>query len=231
MAYVKSFSWSYSKFKNFDACPLRHKKVDLDKEFADSSMALDWGNEVHDALHKACAGAVPLPASMTQYQMWVDRYASPGLCGPGKLYVEQKYAMKKDFTPTAWNDWGNGWVRGIVDLMRIDGSAARVVDWKTGKLLHDSRQLMINSQIIFANHPQVRRIKTEFVWLKENSIDAVTTEIFDRATIHREWPPVLNQVKQMEHAAATNSYPPKPGKLCARYCPVLSCPFHGKRFN
>lgn len=244
MAYVKNFSWSYSKYKNFDTCPKRHYEVDIAKNFADSSDQLDWGNEVHAKISGAIllkAGLpasgegrdrvtpAPLPDSMKDYQMWVDLYAAPGL--PGQIYVEQKYAMKKDFTPTGWSDWGGAWVRGIADVLRIDGPVARVVDWKTGKMLHDSRQLMINSQIIFAQHPQVRRIKTEFVWLKENHIDAVTTETFDRATIHREWPPVLAQVKQMEDAARTMNYPPKPGRLCGRFCPVISCPHHGKSYR
>lgn len=224
---AKNFSWSYSKFKNFVTCPKRHYEVDIAKHYTDSSEALTWGNDVHDGLAKACKGEAPLPDTMKDYQHWIDKYAAPGL--PGQLYVEQKYAMKSDFTPTGWSDWNNAWVRGIVDLMRVDGPVARVLDWKTGKLLHDSRQLMINSQVVFAQFPGVQRIKTEFVWLKENDPDAVTAETFNRKTIHREWPPVLDVVRQMEEAAKTMNYPPKPSNVCARWCPVTSCPFHGKR--
>jgi hypothetical protein len=218
---MKPFAWSYSKYKNFDACPKRHYEVDLAHNFNDSSEQLDWGNSVHDALKAACTGAY-LPDGMKDYQKWVLKYAAPNL--PGTLYVEQKYAITKDFQPCAWFD-GRAWFRGICDLLRIDGPVALAVDWKTGKMLHDSRQLMLMSQCIFAHYPQVKRVKTEFVWLKE---DACTPEVFNRATIMREWPPVLEQVKRMEEAARTLTYEPKPNRLCGRYCPVVSCPFHGK---
>lgn len=222
---AKEWSWSYSKFKNYDVCPLRHYEVDLAKNYVDSSDALTWGNEVHAAMGNACKGTTPLPDSMKDHQKWVVKYASPGL--PGELKVEQQYAMTRDFQPTSWFGY-NAWFRAKVDLLRIFGPAARAVDWKTGKMLHEPRQLMLSSQVIFAHHPQVQRIHTDFVWFKE---DCSTPEVFDRATIHREWPVVLDRVKQMEDAARTMTYPPKPGRLCARYCPVQHCQFHGKRHS
>ena len=32
----------------------------------------------------------------------------------------------------------------------------------------------------------------------------------------------------MEEAYRTTTYPPKPSGLCSSYCPVTSCPYHGK---
>lgn len=235
---AKAFSWSYSKWKNFVACPKRHKEVDLDKHFVDSSEALTWGNEVHHGMAAACldkAGisetgsgrdrlmAAPLPATMSDYQHWINHYADPAL--PGQLLVEQKYALTKDFRPTSW--FGNdAWYRGVCDLARIDGSVARAADWKTGKILQDSRQLMLMAQCLFSYIPRLKRILTEFVWLKD---DCKTPEVFSRDAIHREWPPVLAVVKEMEEAERTQNYPPKPNHLCYAHCPVSSCSFHRKR--
>ncbi len=218
----KEWSWSYSKYKAFDTCPKRHYEVDLAKNYTDSTEQLIWGNEVHAALAKASEGKAPLPDSMKDYQKWVDEIQP----GPEEvLIVEKKMAITKTFEPTSWfaND---AWMRGICDVAKIDGPVAMARDYKTGKLIHDSRQLMLMAQCLFAHYPLVKRIKTEFVWLKD---DCVTPETFDRDTIAREWPPVLDHVKQMKHAADTMNYPPKPGRLCARYCPVLSCPYHGRR--
>lgn len=217
----KEWNWAYSKYKNYDVCPKRHYEVDLAKNFTDSTDQLKWGNEVHDALRDATTGAKALPDSMKDYQRWVEEIKS----GPGSLLVEMKMAITKEFQPTQYFA-NNVWFRGICDVARIDGPVALARDYKTGKLTHDSRQLMLMSQCIFVHYPKVQRIKTEFVWLKE---DCTTEETFNRSTIHREWPPVLEQVKQMQQAAETMTYPPKPGRFCARYCPVLSCPFHGKR--
>jgi hypothetical protein len=220
-----AFSWSYSKYKNYFTCPKRHYEVDIAKNYKDSSEALDYGNEVHDAFHGACGKDIPLPEKFSEYQQWVDKYAAPGL--PGKLYVEQQYAITQTFHPTQWFA-KNAWFRAVVDLLRVDGPVARAVDWKTGNMKHDSRQLMLSTVAIFAHHPRVERVLTEFVWLG----DGITTqETFDRNSIRNELPPVLEGVKEMMHASATLNYPPKPGKLCAKWCPVTSCPFHGKRHS
>lgn len=239
----KNFSFSYSKLKNYNVCPKRHYEVDIAKNFVESSDNLDWGNEVH----RGIAGAIlaeavgrvnplplpdrvnplPLPDSMKQYQPWVDKT----LPKAGEdIHVELKLAMTKDFQPTGWKDWDGAWYRGIVDALVIDatGTVGLARDWKTGKPQHDSRQLMMNSTVIFAHYPKLQVIATKFVWLKENY---ETPEIFYRKSIAKEWPPVLANVKEMQVAAATANYPPKPGKLCAKWCPVISCPFHGKRYS
>lgn len=219
---AKEFAWSYSKYKNFQTCPKRHYEVDIAKNFTESSEQLVWGNEVHDALAKAVQRIAPLPDSMKDYQRWVDD-AVQGQAS--EILVEQKYAITRSFQPTKWfaNDV---WYRGIADLVLISGPVALARDYKTGKVTHDSRQLMLMAQCIFSHRPEIKRIKTEFVWLKD---DCTTPETFDRATIANEWPPLLPGVQAMEHAGKTMTYPPKPGKLCRSWCPVVSCPHNGKR--
>ena len=47
----KAFAFSYSRIKNFEACPKRHLEVDLKKTFKEAdSDQLTWGNAVHKAL-------------------------------------------------------------------------------------------------------------------------------------------------------------------------------------
>lgn len=235
---MKSFSWSYSKFKNYDVCPKRHYEVDLAKNFNESSEQLTWGNDVHHAfsaaiLHRLGLPAVgtgrdridpaPLPDNMKDYKKWIDIVCA---VQPGeRVLVERKYAITRDFQPCDWFA-GNAWFRGICDALSINGTFGSALDWKTGKLLHDSRQLMLMAQCIFVHHPELQRIKTRFVWLKD---DCTTPEEFRRDAIMREWPPVLEQVKRMEEAARTLTYEPRPNKFCFRHCPVVSCPEHGKR--
>ncbi len=231
------FAWSYSKMKNFLTCQKRHYEVDLQKNYTDTGEAMEWGNRVHKFLADACIGKAPLPEKVpiigeddfhmrAAYQEWVDKYADPSL--PGELLVERQYAMTKDFEPCSWFRDPRVWVRVIIDLLRIYGPVARSVDWKTGRMIHDSRQLMVSSQAIFAHHPEVKRVHTDFVWLQDGN---VTTEVFNRADMVKEWPPVLDVIKEMENAAKTLTYPPKPSRLCFKHCPVQSCPFYGKRYN
>lgn len=220
----KAFAWSYSKKKNFDTCPKRHYEIDIAKNFKEDQgpdSQLGWGNRVHKALAEACVGKAPLPDAMQDYQPWVDKVKA----GPGELLVEQKFALTKDFQPTEF--FGpRAWYRGIGDVVRVAGPVALGLDWKTGKVLHDSRQLMLLASCIFAFHPDVKRVRTEFVWLKEG---CTTPEIFNRDTIRNEWVSLLPEIEQLEQADKDMNYPPKPGYLCHSYCPVMSCPFHGKR--
>lgn len=218
---AKSFAWSYSKLKNYETCPKRHYEVDIAKIFSDEGgEALVWGNQVHSALAQACEGKAALPAEMADYQKWVDRVRA----GSGELKVEQKYAITKEFQPTSWFGH-NVWYRGIADVARIDGKVALALDWKTGKILEDHSQLMLMAQCIFAHFPQVQFVRTEYVWLKE---DCSTGHTYTRQEVSNEWIGLLMRVSLLQNAHAQQDYPPKPGKLCRSWCPVVSCPHHGK---
>jgi hypothetical protein len=220
---AKPFAWSYSRLKNFEVCPKRHYEIDLAKNYVEAvepGSPLDWGERVHKALAAACDKGTPLPSEMTDYQRWVDRVRA----GPGKLYTEQKYAITKDFTPTAFFA-NNVWYRGIGDIVRVDGPVALVLDWKTGKLVVDSVQLMLMAQCIFSHFPDVKKVRSEFVWLKD---DVSTPEVYDRQDLLDHWVGLMNRVKLLENAHTKQEYPPKPGKMCRKWCPVVSCPHHGK---
>lgn len=220
---MKPFAWSYSRLKNYETCALRHQQIDLLKNFAEKQEkggALDWGNQVHAALATTLRDSVALPDDMVLYQKWIDRIKA----GPGQLLVEQKFAITKDFKPTSYFS-DMVWYRGIGDVLRIDGPVALVIDWKTGKILVDSVQLMLMAQCVFSHYPQVRKVRSEFIWLKD---DCTTPEVFDRSEMADSWIGLLDRVRSLEEAYNTNTYHAKPGRLCRNWCPVKSCQYHGK---
>jgi PD-(D/E)XK nuclease superfamily len=217
----KEWSWSYSKLKNYDVCPKRMYEVDIAKTYADGGgEALTWGNSVHDALAKALKDNLPLPAEMASYQYWVDRVRR----GTGELLVEQKYAITRQFQKTTYFA-KDVWYRGIGDVVRLDKTVALVLDWKTGKILEDSVQLMLMAQCLFSHFPALTHVRSSFVWLKD---DCETPELLSRQEVAGQWVELMPRVLAMEQAAKDMNYPPKPGYLCKKYCPVTSCPFHGK---
>lgn len=217
----KEWSWSYSKLKNFEVCPKRMYEVDIAKTFQDSGgEALVWGNQVHDALAKALKNNTPLPKEMEAYAYWVDRVRR----GTGELLVEQKYAITRDFKKTTYFA-KDVWYRGIGDVVRINDTVALVLDWKTGKILEDSVQLMLMAQCLFSHFPKITHVRSSFVWLKD---DCETPELLSRQEVADQWVGLMDRVNGMEQAAKDMNYPPKPGRLCRSYCPVTSCPFHGK---
>lgn len=217
----KDWAWSYSKLKNFEVCPKRNYEVDIARNFSDEGgEALTWGNEVHAKLAEALAKNTPLPKEMEAYAYWVDRVRR----GTGKLLVEQKYAITRDFKPTTYfaNDV---WYRGIGDVVRIDDDVALVVDWKTGKVLEDSVQLMLMAQCLFSHFPKLKYVRSSFIWLKD---DCETPELLSREEVANQWVELLPRVTAMEAAHKAQNFPPKPGRLCKNWCPVTSCPYHGK---
>lgn len=217
----KPFAWSYSKLKNFESCPKRHWHVDIQKDVKEEEgEQLLWGNAVHAALAKAIGRGVALPYGMEHFQKWVDRIVA----GWGNILVEQKLAIKKDFSACTFFD-KEAWFRGIGDVIKIVGDVALIIDWKTGKILEDSHQLSLHAACVFAHHPEVMNVRSEFIWLKE---DATTREDFARQAMPDMWRSLWPRIEHLENAHTTLSYPAKPGRLCARWCPVTMCPHHGE---
>ena len=220
---TKKFTWSFSRLRNFETCPKRHLEIDILKNYREEIAPggpLEWGGRVHKALELALGKGVPLPPEMKDYQKYVDMVGKL----PGKLFVEQKYAITVDFGPTQYFA-PNVWYRGIGDVVKIAGTRGTILDWKTGAIKVDSVQLMLMAQCLFSHFPQIQRVHTGYIWLKD---DATTVEVYDRRDMASSWVGLLDRVAQLEHAAATQSYPPKPSGLCIRWCPVVSCPHYRK---
>ena len=216
----KPFAWSYSKLKNYESCPKRYYNVDVAKVVKEEeSEQLQFGNALHKALAEAISGKAPLPKPFAGYQQWVDKVTKV----EGDILVEQQLAITKDLTATKW--FGNdAWYRGIADVIKVVGPVAVVLDWKTGKILEDGVQLALMAQCVFAHHPEIQKIRTEFVWLKE---DATTRADFAREDMANVWAGLLPRVRTLEDAHAAANFPPKPGYLCRKWCPVDSCAHHG----
>jgi PD-(D/E)XK nuclease superfamily len=219
----KAFAWSYSKLKNFESCPKRYYNVDVAKVVKEEeSEQLQYGNMLHKSLAEAISGKTPLPKAFTHLQGWVDKVQRSPTERP-RLLVEQQLAIDVNFGPTEWFS-KTAWYRGIADVIKVMGPVAVVLDWKTGKILEDGVQLALMAQCVFAHHPDIQKIRTEFVWLKE---DATTRADFTRDDMVKVWAGVMPRVQTLENAHKSANFPPKPGYLCRKWCPVDACPHHG----
>lgn len=218
----KPFSWSFSKLKNFETCARRHEQIDLLKKFKDEeSTSLVWGNEVHNALAARLGPKKePLNFAMKCFEPLAQRLEAV----PGKLLVECKYAITAELKPCGYFD-SDAWFRAIADVLILNPPVALAIDYKAGKVLDDSVQLALLCACVFAHFPDVHAVRSEYWWLRE---DAVTRADFKRNEMLAVWKGVYPRVEQLELAYNTGNYPPKPGGLCKRYCPVTGCEYHGK---
>ncbi len=243
----KPFSWSYSKLKNFETCGHRHLQIDLLRVHKEDekSGALLWGNQLHDAMASAIGTDdnnerkfrdqikdAPLPDSMSGYQPWVSRIRNARASG-SRVTTELSYAITRDFKPTGWMEH-NTWFRTKVDaeVTAAGGEFAAAWDWKTGKRVEDSVQLMLTALTIMIHKPAIRAVRTEFVWLAD-MIPARPFDCVDRVSFTREqmpdmWSQVARRVAVLEQAWLTREYPKNPGRLCKRFCAVTSCEHHGR---
>jgi hypothetical protein len=216
------FNWSYSKLKNYEACPKRCYEIDIAKNVEEpQSDQLTDGNLAHKALAERIGKHTPLPDKYKDYEPWAVKMLTP----PGKLLVEQKLAFRRDLSPCAYFD-RKVWYRGVCDVIKLVPPVALIVDWKTGKIVEDATQLALMAQCVFSHYPEIDRVRTEFVWLKE---DATTRQDFKRTEMVAIWNNILPRVAQFENANKTMNFPPKPGPFCLRWCAVTACPHNGVR--
>lgn len=219
---IKPFAWSFSRMKNFEVCPKRHYEIDLAKNVKEpEGEQLVWGNFVHRGLAERCGpDRTPLPKELEAYEPWAVKVLGTG----GDVYVEESFALNKNFTPVGNFD-ADAWLRVKCDFLRIVGDVALTVDWKTGKILEDSVQLALTAACIFAKFPQIKAVRASYVWLKE---DCESSENFYREDMPGMWRSIWHRIEAMEQAHTHTNYPPTPSGMCLRWCAVKSCPHNGK---
>lgn len=223
---TKPFSFSWSKLKNYETCPLRHYEVDIAKLFKeDESEALTWGNEVHKAAELYLKNGKALPAGMPVLQSWLERLDAANY---DQKLVEQNLAITKKFEPCGYWDT-KAWFRSKVDFLGIKKPVALAIDWKTGKILEETQQLALMAACCFAHFPDIQKIRTEFAWLKEGP-GVSTRQDFSRDRMISMWASIWPRVAALENAYNTKDYPAKPGNLCAKWCVVTSCKHNGRYF-
>jgi hypothetical protein len=227
----KPFAWSYSKLKNYETCPKRHYHVDIKKDIKEEeSEELLYGNVVHKVLAQRIEHGTELPPfHKPKLEPWVDRiFTFQGKdvrkISGCEVQVEQKLAITEEFAPCAFFD-KEAWYRGIGDVIWRVGKVAYVGDWKTGKVKEDKAQLFLMAACVFARHPEVQVVRSEFIWLKE---DATSTLDIQRTEQSKGWDELWPRIKALKHAHTNEEFPAKPGPLCRKWCPVSVCPHHGE---
>ena len=222
----KPFAWSYSKLKNFEICPRRHLETDLLKSVEEEqSHHLVWGDRVHKTAADHLSKGEPLPSDVENILApWMARILKDD---SAIRKVECNYALTRHLEPCGYFD-KDVWFRIKIDVLKISEDVALAIDWKTGKIQADSVQLALTAATVFAHHPEIQNIRTEYIWLAE---DATTREDFSREDMPLIWLKLFPRVEQLEKSYDTGIYLETPNRMCASYCRVEACQHHGKRYN
>lgn len=122
--------------------------------------------------------------------------------------------------------YGKGWVRGIVDLLIIDGDTAFIVDYKTGSNKYpDPKQLKLMALMTFAHHPEVNTIRAGLLFVVH---DSFLTEEYKREDIDKLWGAFEGDLARLTASFESDVWNPNPTPLCG-WCPVKSCDFYKER--
>jgi hypothetical protein len=215
-------TWSFSSLKQFINCPRQYDEVKLKKNYeVKVSQQMQYGTDVHRALEEYVRDGVQLPTFYLKFKNVIDVLLEI----PGKRYVEYKMAMREDKTTCGFLS-GDYWVRGIVDLMIIDGDTAFIVDYKTGSNKYpDVKQLRLMALMTFAHFPEVNVIKSGLLFIAHNSF---ISEDYTRSRIDNYWNSFLPDLARLKMASDTNVWVANPTPLCG-WCPVKTCEFYKER--
>lgn len=219
---MKPLPWSHSTLSGFDTCPRQYEELKVLRNFQDQkNSASVWGDEVHTAFENFLLGTAPLPLNMEQYAPYLQGY----LDRPGTLLAEQEFGLDANLKSCAFSG-PDVWMRGIVDVLTIDGTVAYVDDHKTGKnRKKDMQQLIIFSLLTFYHHPEVNTCHTAFHWLQ---LGATDVETFYRHQIPELWNTLVPKLQKYKRAFDAGIFPPKPSGLCKKHCAVETCEYWGR---
>lgn len=128
-------SWSFSRYSDYKACPLKFKLKHLTKIAEPKSDAMQKGVDAHEDAEKYVKGIIPkLPPVLVGLKSEFDAMRKMYKAKKWPMIVEDNWAFDKDWEESTWNDWVNCWVRIKLDAAHyISRNVMFVTDWKTGK--------------------------------------------------------------------------------------------------
>lgn len=215
--------WSFSSLKQYKTCPRQYYELRVAKSFTsrEGDDAL-YGKEVHKALEDYVRDGKSLPKFYEQFRRMVD----PLLKIEGTRYCEHEMALTLTKEPCEFHA-ENYWVRGIADLLVVNGDVAYIVDYKTGKPTYaDPNQLKLMALMTFVHFPQVQQIKSGLMFLLH---DVFIAESYQRENSDELWKTFEPDLERLQIAFDNALWPPNPTGLCKRHCPVETCKYYGGR--
>ena len=213
---------SYSRLSCFEQCESKFNYLYVDKTVKDSDNEFTiYGTRVHEALENYGRDGAPLTPETEKHKGLIDLM----LAKPGEKHFEYQMALDEYRMPCDWFS-KSVWLRGIADVLIVGSDTAYVIDWKTGKVKDNPTQLKLFACMVMEHFPQVKWVKTAFVWLGHND---VTAQTFDRNDLKEMWDTLTPRMDAVQDAVRLGFFKSKPTGLCG-WCPAKDiCPDRKKR--
>jgi CRISPR/Cas system-associated exonuclease Cas4 (RecB family) len=217
-----NYTWSFSALKEYVNCPKQYQELKVLKRYEKKATEqMLYGTVVHKACEDYVAEGKPLEKNYLRFKPVLDSL----IAIPGTKYPEHEMALTSDKEPCGFKD-ANRWVRGIVDLLIVDGDQAFIVDYKTGSNRYpDPKQLKLMALMTFAHFPEVQKIKAGLLFVMHESF---MDEEYTRDQIPKLWSYFENDLERLSLSYENDTWQANPTPLCG-WCPVRTCEFHKER--
>jgi RecB family exonuclease len=212
---------SYSRLSVFEQCEARFDYQYVSKRVKDqSNPASEYGDRVHKTLEAYALGqtveGIEAEQTLERWGKLVDRLVGRD----GEKYFEHQMAVNKALRPVDWFAT-DVWIRGIADVLVVDGDTAYCLDWKTGKVKENPTQLQLFAAMVMWHFPQVTKVQTSFVWLAH---DQMTSARYERRFLGALWDALRPRFERVQETVDLGVFKTKPGGLCP-WCPARDiCP-------
>jgi hypothetical protein len=207
---------SHSSIKDFQGCARRYHQVRILKRFKQQpTEATTYGTLVHEAFEKYLMEDTPLPEHLGKHKPVLDKIKAM----PGDRHCELKLGMRQDFTPCGFYD-ESVWLRGIPDLLIVNGATAWVGDWKTGKSSRyaDTSQLELMAAMAMTHFPEVQKVKAMLFFIVPNDVILSLYKREQMPDILSKW---AGHASMIEANLDKDVWNASPSGLC-KFCPVSS---------
>jgi hypothetical protein len=216
---MAEYTWSYSALKQYTNCPKQYQEMRVLKNYTiKETEAIIYGKAVHEALELYVKENKPLPKNYLRFKPMVDTL----LKIEGDKYPEYEMALTHSKEPCDFHS-EDRWVRGIADLVIVDGDTAYVVDYKTGSNRYpDPKQLRLMSLMMFTHFPDIQRVKGGLLFVMKNSF---ITEEYLRKDMDKSWGMFEQSLKRLDTSYENDTWQANPTPLC-KWCSVVTCDFN-----
>ena len=214
-------AYSYSSIKEFKTCPRKYYENKVLKLHPHvDTQATMYGKEVHKALEDYVGQDIPL-GGHSRFQGIADNLKNLD----GTKYTEYEMALDEKLEPCGFRD-DNAFIRGIADLVVVNGNVASIFDYKTGKANYpDTDQLELMALMVFRHFPEVEHVKAALLFIL---YDKIITAEYHKKDAKSKWIGWAGRIEEIERCADTNTWNETPSGLCG-WCPCTTCPHHRER--
>ena len=215
-------SWSFSRYRDYVACPLKCKLKNLERIQEPPNDAMARGTDIHKKAELFLLGDLKsLPAELENLSSIFYKARSLAQKKMNMPMIEGELAFKQDWSQTHWMDWTGCWLRVKVDFaVRPEPSVVNLLDWKTGRYRAEKNEEYVEANELYAlallkNDPSITAVYTALGYVDEGM--TYPERVHRPYTRADEKPLEKLWLKRVTPMMNDTSFIPRPSNEC-RWC-------------